>query len=262
MNEIHAPGDSALSITERSRLDELETVIRRGLQSFIEAGEALTEVRDSRLYRHTYATFEEYCRDRWNISDSRARQLVAAAETVTTVTVAGLPAPSNEAQARELAPLREEPEKLRAAWAEANRATGGKPTAAAVRQAREQIAPRLVPPVRPAPSPVPPRPAAPSLPSEVEIVDAEIVEEDSRRDAELNALLAETDVKFRATFSSAMAKADDVWQFNVPRIAEVFAAPSDRARVLSWIREMNAWCDRVSEALTKPTVLRSIGGDR
>ena len=93
-------------------------------------------------------------------------------------------------------------------------------------------------------------------------MDAEIVEEDSRRDAELNALLAETDIKFRANFSSAMAKADDVWQFNVPRIAEVFAAPSDRARVLSWIREMNAWCDRVSEALTKPTVLRSIGGDR
>ena len=93
-------------------------------------------------------------------------------------------------------------------------------------------------------------------------MDAEIIEEDSRRDAELNALIAETDIKFRATFSAAMAKADDVWQFNVPRIAEVYAAPLDRQRVLSWLQEMSAWCDRVSEALTKTTVLRSIGGER
>lgn len=264
MTGLDIPSGDALNAVERSRLDELESVIRRGLQSFIEAGEALTEVRESKLYRDSHNTFEEYCRDRWSISDSRARQLVAAAETVTTVTVAGLPAPSNEAQARELAPLREEPEKLRATWAEANRATGGKPTAAAVRQAREQIAPRLVPPVRPAPQPLRPLrvPPTPAPQPEAEIVDAEIVEEDSRRDAELNALLAETDIKFRATFSSALAKADDVWQFNVPRIAEVFANPSDRQRVLSWIREMNVWCDRVSEALTKTTVLRSIGGDR
>lgn len=42
------------------------------------------------------------------MSDSRARQLIGAAQTVTNVTVAGLPAPSNEGQARELARVPEE----------------------------------------------------------------------------------------------------------------------------------------------------------
>lgn len=235
-----------------------------------------------------YNSWRDYAMSEFEMSQSRAYQLLDQARIVraietdasavehtrtnadpdavadsTIVEVAPMAVPT-ESQARELRPLLNEPEKLRATWAEANRATGGKPTAAAVRQAREQISPRLVPPVRPVPGPPPTRlvPPATAPQADVEIVDAEIVEEDSRRDAELNALLAETDIKFRANFSSAMAKADDVWQFNVPRIAEVFAAPSDRQRVLSWLREMNAWCDRVSEALTKTTVLRSIGGDR
>lgn len=42
-------------------------------------------------------------RERWGFSDSRARQLIGAAQTVTNVTAAGLPAPANEGQARELA---------------------------------------------------------------------------------------------------------------------------------------------------------------
>ena len=46
---------------------------------------ALAAIRDSgkpshRLYRDTHDTFEEYCRDRWGFSDSRARQYMLASQ--------------------------------------------------------------------------------------------------------------------------------------------------------------------------------------
>lgn len=36
---------------------------RKVERAFYEAGKALMEIRDRRLYRSTYKTFEEYCRD-------------------------------------------------------------------------------------------------------------------------------------------------------------------------------------------------------
>lgn len=121
------------SYKERQRLAACEAVIERGLGTFVEVGEALLTIREARLYRETHKTFEEYCRERWGFNDSRARQLIGAAETVTTVTVQGLPAPRNEAVARELAPLRQEPEKLREKWSETVEKHGAEPTAKQVR---------------------------------------------------------------------------------------------------------------------------------
>ena len=65
---------------ERSRLAELEAIIERGLATFIEVGTALAEVRDSRLYRETHATFADYCRERWNFSRSHGYRLIRAAQ--------------------------------------------------------------------------------------------------------------------------------------------------------------------------------------
>ncbi|MCK6629606.1 MAG: hypothetical protein L6R45_31065 [Anaerolineae bacterium] len=102
-----------LTTSEATRLAELETVIERGLQTFIEVGSALMEIRNSRLYRQTHATFEEYCQDRWDLRKSRTYQLMDAAEVVenlkssTIVELSGgaIPLPINEAQARPLARL-------------------------------------------------------------------------------------------------------------------------------------------------------------
>lgn len=124
---------SALPIAASDPLAECEAVIERGLATFVEVGQALLRIRDERLYRD-HGTFEEYCRERWNFSDSRARQLVAAAETVTDVTVSGLPAPKTEAVARVLAPLRSEPDQMREAWTETVGRHGEQPTAAQVRE--------------------------------------------------------------------------------------------------------------------------------
>jgi hypothetical protein len=52
----------------QSRLETLERVIESGLRTFVEVGEALMEIRDQRLYQD--ATFEDYCRERWGISQS------------------------------------------------------------------------------------------------------------------------------------------------------------------------------------------------
>ncbi|HYY23121.1 MAG TPA: site-specific DNA-methyltransferase, partial [Thermoleophilaceae bacterium] len=61
-------------------------------------------------------TFAHYCQERWGFSDSRARQLTAAAETVTTVTNDGLPAPRSERVARELVPLKNDETELIEVW--------------------------------------------------------------------------------------------------------------------------------------------------
>lgn len=111
-------------------LEECETVIAAGLASFFDVGDALAEVRDSRLYRGTHETFEAYCSERWGFQASRARQLIAASETVTSVTALGAPAPKNEAQARALNPVKANPETAAEAMRKANEATGGDPTAA------------------------------------------------------------------------------------------------------------------------------------
>ena len=89
-------------IRRAAALAECERVIERGLKTFIEVGDALALIREERLYRDTHATFEEYCRGRWDFDSSRARQLISAAKTVTLVTVGGQPAPASERVVREL----------------------------------------------------------------------------------------------------------------------------------------------------------------
>lgn len=95
-----------LSTLEAKRLKACEETIEKGLNTFYEVGSALAEVRDSRLYRIKYATFEDYCQERWGMTRQRVYQLIAAAAVVENVNNC-LHLPSNEAQARELTQLDE-----------------------------------------------------------------------------------------------------------------------------------------------------------
>lgn len=99
----HIMASTELGTTEKARLSELESVIDRGKQTFFQVGSALLEIRESKLYRATHGTFSAYCLKRHGFSDSRGRQLIAAAKTVTAVTDKGLPKPATEREARELA---------------------------------------------------------------------------------------------------------------------------------------------------------------
>lgn len=72
-----------LTVPEQTRLSELERVINDGLMTFIDVGASLLEIRNSRLYRHEYGTFEEYCRTKWGMSRIHAHRLIKAHEVVT-----------------------------------------------------------------------------------------------------------------------------------------------------------------------------------
>lgn len=125
-----------LTASESTALAEHEAVIERGIKTFYEVGMALADIRDRKLYRAEYGTFEEYAEKRWQMTRSRAYQMIDAANVVSTIVDTELPPPANEGQARELGRV---PETERASvWAETVDRTDGKPTAAAVRETYEQ----------------------------------------------------------------------------------------------------------------------------
>lgn len=130
--------------SEAARLAELEAVVTDGLQTFVTVGRALAEIRDSRLYRSTHDTFEAYCQQQWGLSRPRAYQLIeAAAITEAVSTNVDTPPPANEGQARALSglPTDTAAEVMR----KAHDATAGRVTAAAIRQVREEVAPKADP---------------------------------------------------------------------------------------------------------------------
>lgn len=96
-----------LTVVERAKLENYETVIERGLKSFIEVGNALLEIREGKLYRESHDSFSDYLRDRWQMGKSRAYQLINASSVAENVHNCGQNYPSltSESQARELAKL-------------------------------------------------------------------------------------------------------------------------------------------------------------
>jgi len=64
-------------------LEEREQVITEGMQTFIEVGEALADIRDRKGYKHNYGTFEEYCKQRWGLTARHCRNLIGASKVAT-----------------------------------------------------------------------------------------------------------------------------------------------------------------------------------
>lgn len=120
---------TSLSPKGSQRLAKYEAVIDAHQAGFVKVANALTSIRDEKLYRE-FGTFEDYCRVRWGFSATRGRQLMAAAEIATDVAV------SNEAQAREL--VSAPPEERAAIVEEAKAENDGKLTAPAIRKARQK----------------------------------------------------------------------------------------------------------------------------
>ena len=127
----------ALTSDEATRLQQLEVVIDQGVRGFTNVGQALLEVRDSRLYRASYDTFHEYCRKRWGFGRSYAHEIMQAAEAARAVSgLPDTPMPRNARVAAELAPLRDDPDELRDTWKATVKEHGPAPTAAQVRDIR------------------------------------------------------------------------------------------------------------------------------
>lgn len=51
-----------------------------GLSAFFDVAYALMEIKQRRLYRGEFASFEDYCRNRWNMRRAHAYRLIGAAE--------------------------------------------------------------------------------------------------------------------------------------------------------------------------------------
>lgn len=99
-------------------LAENEQVIAAGLQTFVEVGEALMEIRELRQYREVgFSDFDAYCRERWQMSRTQSDRLISASETVGHLAPIGA-TPKNEAQVRPLTRL-PSPEAKRDAWKQA-----------------------------------------------------------------------------------------------------------------------------------------------
>jgi hypothetical protein len=94
-------------------------------------------------------------------------------------------------------------------------------------------------------------------PSNVYAARAALAGDDARRQAELDAEMSGTAVRFRRNFSAALARADDVWQFDIDRIAELYAADFDRD-LGPWLTEMEQWCQHVSDVVRRKSGLRAV----
>lgn len=128
----------ALTVPEVDRKAQLEATIERGMQTFVEVGLALMEIRDDRLYRAEFGTFEEYCQERWGWGRNYINKLIASAEVVENLGTIVPKLPATESQARPLAAL--PPAQQREAWERVlETAPNGKITAAIVTQAAKEI---------------------------------------------------------------------------------------------------------------------------
>ncbi|MBD2535427.1 hypothetical protein H6G97_40945 [Nostoc flagelliforme FACHB-838] len=81
-------------LTEQEQSDRLH-LERRVERAFFEAGKALAQLRDRRLYRSTHRTFEEYCRDRFGYTHRRVNYLIAGSIVFDNI-VAGTNCSQNE----------------------------------------------------------------------------------------------------------------------------------------------------------------------
>jgi hypothetical protein len=140
-------------LTQEEQSDRLH-LERKVERAFFEAGKALMELRDRRLYRSTHKTFEEYCRSRFGYTHRNVNYLIAGSLVVDNIIMGSNGSqneisdemgtngsqilPTSERQVRPLVPL--EPEEQRSCWQTAVEEAGGKvPTGRIVKDVVQRI---------------------------------------------------------------------------------------------------------------------------
>ncbi|MBD2472199.1 hypothetical protein [Nostoc sp. FACHB-145] len=128
-------------LTDDEQRDRLH-LERRVERAFFEAGKALMELRDRKLYRSTHKTFEEYCRDRFGHNRRQSYLLMDAAVVFDNLAEKcdrnDHILPTNEWQVRPLTKL--DPDIQPEAWQKAVEAAKGKvPSHRIVKDAVQQI---------------------------------------------------------------------------------------------------------------------------
>lgn len=131
------------------RLQELEADIRRGKEALLSAGRALWEIRERRLFAPPFEEWDDYCQKTWGWTRSYADRLISWARVEEALAPIGV-SPQNEAQARELHPLMDEPEAAKEVWERVGEENNGAHPARGIREAMRELGyvpvPKEVPP--------------------------------------------------------------------------------------------------------------------
>jgi hypothetical protein len=119
---------------ETKRLEELETLVREREIAFVDQGNALVELRDSKIYQvRNEPNFENYCRTQFGMSKRRVWQLISAAKAYRILKDNEFTRlPVNESQLRPLTKLNDDTIKLIRVWSEVLRAAGDGPLTAGI----------------------------------------------------------------------------------------------------------------------------------
>jgi hypothetical protein len=157
------PPIKKLNDKERMRLAAYEAVIEANLQQFVEVVLALKKIKDAKLYRE-YGDFETYCRVKFDFGRAHSYRMLASAKVIAELKKlqgadgktgqkspnGDILLPRSEAQARELARIKQ-PEKRLEVLKRAVKKAGHAPlNAALIREAVAEIAPL---PVKTKPAP-------------------------------------------------------------------------------------------------------------
>ena len=128
---------SNLKPSDKSRFRALCNVVDKAIEHWYHAGLALIEIRDSKLYRDDFKTFEEFVRERFDIQKSHAYRLIEAAKVKSICEEKDLDVPLRESHCRVLADVPEDkiPEVVEAAM------EGGELTAKTLEDAKERVVP-------------------------------------------------------------------------------------------------------------------------
>jgi hypothetical protein len=109
--------ESRLTAEKRERYVQCKSKIKEGL---LQAAQALEEVRNDRLYREEYPSFEEFARSEYGLGKAQAYRTISGAKIVRELSSSGgfEYLPQKESHTRELLKLRK-PEERAKAWREA-----------------------------------------------------------------------------------------------------------------------------------------------
>ena len=72
----------SMDLEESEKLRECEQTIDKGLRNFVDVGMALLEIQQHRLYRGTFPTFAQYCKERWGMSGRSGYRMIESAQIV------------------------------------------------------------------------------------------------------------------------------------------------------------------------------------
>ena len=125
---------NGLDTDRQQRLAKLERIVEEGLEVFVRVGEALDEIRRRELYAPDHDTFDDYCQARFGWSRRHGDRLVRAARTHAKLRPIGLDV-RNEAQAREMSRVADDPGTAKRVWEQVGEQNDGKHPAKALRNA-------------------------------------------------------------------------------------------------------------------------------